>query len=108
LANPSRHGEWVAAVGARLAQTRKALDPPMTQADLASFLNVSQGAVGNWESGRSLADIGAMTRFCDRFGVPLDWIYRGDHSNLPLRLATPLLGRTSTPSGDSPRTFAIS
>lgn len=35
-------------------------------------------------------DIEAAILLCDRFDLTLDWIYRGDPSGLPHRLATEL------------------
>jgi DNA-binding XRE family transcriptional regulator len=42
---------------------------------------VSQGSVSAWESGDPSYTIGvaAANRICDKFGVTLDFVFRGDH-----------------------------
>jgi transcriptional regulator with XRE-family HTH domain len=43
---------WKAALGARLRKARE--DVPLTQAELASLLEVGQTTVSAWESGRAV------------------------------------------------------
>jgi transcriptional regulator with XRE-family HTH domain len=93
MANPARETDWIREVGRRLAQTRIALG--LTQDDLAEQLNVSRGALGNWEQGSRLADPGAIARMARRHRVTMDWIYLGDPSGLPSQLAAKILGPRS-------------
>lgn len=98
MASPERDKDWIQIIGDRLARTRKALE--LTQEQLADELGVSRGALGNWEQGTRLPDPAAMMRFANRYGVSMDWIYRGDPSSLPQRYAANILGRTSRRSKD--------
>jgi transcriptional regulator with XRE-family HTH domain len=88
MSKPRRPSDQMMAVGQRLRVTREALG--MTQAELAAELNISASAITNWEAGIRLADVLAMGRLVERFGVTLDWIYLGDMSGLRHSLATKL------------------
>lgn len=46
----------------------------ITQTELARALQVSVGAVGNWESGKRNPDLGMMTRIADCFCVSVDYL----------------------------------
>jgi DNA-binding XRE family transcriptional regulator len=46
-----------------------------TQAGLARFLNVTQGAVSSWERGDSYPRVGTAKKMSDLYGVTLDAIY---------------------------------
>ena len=46
----------------------------ITQTELARALQVSVGAVGNWESGKRKPDLGMMTRIADCFCVSVDYL----------------------------------
>lgn len=93
MANPTRDSHWLDAVAARLAATREALS--LRQEELALQLGVSRSALANWETGRTLPDVAAMSRFAERHRITLDWIYRGDPSSLPNALAKRLLGEST-------------
>ena len=56
----------------RLKELRKR--EGITQAELARTLNVSVGAVGNWESGKRLPDIRMLHRIADCFCVTVDYL----------------------------------
>ena len=62
----------------RLRKERK-----ITQTDFATLLNVSRGAVGNWETGQRIPDTDTLSRIADFFHVTVDY----------------LLGRTDDPEG---------
>ena len=75
-------------IGKRLRMTRIALGYDGKQAEFAAEIAVLPTALSQWElayQGRTIT-IGAAIRLCDRFGLDLDWIYRGDPSGLPQRL----------------------
>lgn len=91
MPNPPRSADLRAAVAARLAAGREALG--LTQAELAAQLGVARSALGNWETGRTLPDVAAMASLAERHSLSLDWLYRGDPSSLPLRLAERLVDR---------------
>ena len=90
---PTRSSEWNREVGLRLASTRNALG--LTQEQLGNEINVSRTALGNWEKGIRLPDPAAIMRLAERFGIPMDWVYRGDPGGLPQRYAPALLGKIS-------------
>ncbi|MBC7906902.1 MAG: helix-turn-helix transcriptional regulator [Rhodospirillaceae bacterium] len=69
------------AIGARLRLTRKALG--LSQDDLADSINVGRTTYTMWEGGQRLADVLAISRMADRYGVSLDWVYRGNMAGLP-------------------------
>lgn len=46
----------------------------ITQAELARALNVSVGAVGNWESGKRSPDVHMLHRIADCFSVTVDYL----------------------------------
>ena len=46
----------------------------ITQTELARALQVSVGAVGNWESGKRKPDVKTMTRIADCFCVSVDYL----------------------------------
>lgn len=46
----------------------------ITQAELARALQVSVGAVGNWESGKRTPDIHTLHRIADCFSVTVDYL----------------------------------
>ena len=68
-------------VAKRLKLFRKSLG--MRQVDLASELGWSQQKWGQWENGRRIPNIPDMIELAERYGVTLDYVYRGDMSRLP-------------------------
>ncbi|MBB3996900.1 helix-turn-helix transcriptional regulator [Aureimonas pseudogalii] len=79
------HDTDIRAIGQRLIQTRAALG--MSQADFARFLDFSTAALSNYETGLRRPNLDQAFVIVRRTGVTLDWIYFGDRSGLPLRLA---------------------
>ena len=67
----------------------------LRQRDLAQLLNVSNGTIGNWESGTRIPDTDTLSRIADFFHVTVDY----------------LLGRTDDPEGadtaDIPGLFPV-
>lgn len=61
--------------GARLGMAIQAIGK--TQADICRALSVSPSKLGNWLRGDYYPDPYFVARFCDRFSVTADWIYRG-------------------------------
>jgi transcriptional regulator with XRE-family HTH domain len=53
---------------------------------LAAELGIFPPRWSQWENGRHLADLRAMVRLCRRYGVTLDYLYRGEESGLPKKL----------------------
>lgn len=51
------------------------------------MFGIKRAAWNNYEYGRRILDIEIAVKFCDRFHVSLDWLYRGDMSGLSVRMA---------------------
>lgn len=73
-----------AAVAERIDLVRRALN--MTQVDFASGIGLGKSAYGNWMAGK-IPNIRTALLLCDAYDLTLDWIYRGDPSNLRYNLA---------------------
>jgi transcriptional regulator with XRE-family HTH domain len=80
-----RHREQVAA---RLGITMEVLG--LKPAPLAAFLGITTSKLGNWLAARNYPDEFLICRFCDRYGVTTDWLYRGNLYGLPAELADSL------------------
>ena len=52
----------------------------LTQIDLSELLSVSQGAVGNWETGKREPDYATLRRIADYFHVTTDYLLGRDAS----------------------------
>lgn len=59
----------------RLAALREAHG--LTQKDWANANRFNYTQYNNWEKGAMRITIQNAERLCDRYGVTLDWIYRG-------------------------------
>jgi transcriptional regulator with XRE-family HTH domain len=69
----------------RLRHTREALG--LNQREFAMRANLKPNRYSQYETGARQLTIEAAQRICDEYGVTLDWLYRGDRSRLPHRLA---------------------
>jgi transcriptional regulator with XRE-family HTH domain len=76
-------------VGKRLRQARPALR--LTSKDFAASIDVRPNTYSQWETGSRLMDIMSVTALADRYGLTLDWLYRGDVDTLPHALARKLI-----------------
>ena len=54
---------------------------------LCRELDTTDEAWSQWENGKRLFDVLVAIRMKRRYGVTLDWIFDGDPSRLPPRLA---------------------
>lgn len=64
----------------RLKQLRQSRN--LTQAELATQLNVSQGTIGNWESGKRTPDIEMVVRLAQYFNISTDYLLgKSDNMN---------------------------
>lgn len=72
-------------IAARLTILRGALD--LTQASMADLIGAKPQAWGNYETGTRRIRVDEALRLCSALGVTLDWIYRGNMSQLPVELA---------------------
>lgn len=72
-------------IGMRLQLTRQAFG--MNQTEFADGAGISQHAYNQYERGHRRPNIDAAIALRDQYGITLDWIYCGDPSGLPYKLA---------------------
>lgn len=77
------------AVGVRLRQLIDALG--LSYVDAANDMGVTKNHLGNWMRGAAYPLHYSLYRFCRIRGVNTDWVYLGDPSGLPHRVAAALL-----------------
>ena len=77
-------------IGWRLRVAIEALGMNYTEA--GELFGVSKSKLGNWMRGDDYPAPYFIERFCDRFGVTADWIYRGEVSGISGELADILWG----------------
>lgn len=74
----------------RLRATREILEPGHGGASaLCEKIECSTTRWSNFEGGKRRITLDVAVKLCDRYGLTLDWIYRGDPSGLPQRLNIP-------------------
>jgi len=89
MSRAKRQLDQLEEVGRRLKAARESLG--LRTIDLCAEINVQPNTYSQWENGARLLDVFAATRMAERFGVTLDWFYRGDASGLPHGLAMKVL-----------------
>ena len=85
MAERKSEGRDRAAVGARLKLTREALGKK--QGDFARDAGIKKNTYNQYETGTNLVSLDEAHKLCDAHNLTLDWIYRGDQSNLKSSLA---------------------
>ncbi len=75
MGKPPKSAEHKAKVGERLKAARQAVEPNATQ--FAKEMGVDPRTLFKWEDGTNYPDEWFLTRFSNRTGVPLDFIFRG-------------------------------
>lgn len=65
-----------AAIGERVRAMRVAFTSDSVRT-FAKKMGVSAMAISSWETGSRRVTVESAERYCDLFGVTLDWIYRG-------------------------------
>ena len=84
--------EWdtsLEAIGKRIEATRLALGYTNASA-FARLVGISVPALGNYERGERRPNVDQALQIVRATGATLDWIYRGDRSGLPHRIAAHL------------------
>ena len=76
--------DQVNVIAKRLITLREAVEP--SAAELCRRTGLAANRWSQYESGERPITLAAATILCDKYGVTLDWIYRGDESGLPARL----------------------
>ena len=77
-----------AAIGKRLALARTVVGT--NQEDFAGKAGIAQNTYNQYERGKKRPSIDNAMKLCDTYLLTLDWIYMGDPSGLPYRLADSL------------------
>lgn len=83
-------------IGRRLKATRQALG--LRARDIHRATGIGESTWSQYENGRRFPDLLQMLPFADRFGVPLDWIYRGILTAVPFELAQGILEQMNSPT----------
>ena len=78
-------GTHAGAIGLRLRLTRDVL--ALSQAEFADRCGIARNTYNQYEQGKNVPQLLIAIAMCERFDLTLDWIYRGDPSGLPYRLA---------------------
>jgi transcriptional regulator with XRE-family HTH domain len=73
------------AVAARLQLTRDALGKK--QGEFAEAAGIKKNTYNQYETAKNLISLDEAHKLCDAHNLTLDWIYRGDQSNLRAVLA---------------------
>ncbi len=87
---PERNEHWKQEVGRRLALWRDVVRG-QNQVDFAVEIGLPQPRLSNWETGLRLVDLAIACDLADRFGLTLDYLYRGQTGTLPHDQAQRLL-----------------
>lgn len=82
----SDRGESLSDIGWRISVLREALGYP-NAAQFAAYVGWTPQQLNNYQRGSKRPEVTMATRLCNRTGVTLDWIYRGERAGLPLHLA---------------------
>lgn len=84
--DPDDTGDLAADVARRLSLARRALG--MTQQEFGARAGLSQPQYNQFETGKRRLTIEAALQLCHVYNLTLDYLYRGDPSGLPYKLAT--------------------
>lgn len=88
-------------VGRRLRTLREALG--LSAKAMCEALTVAPNTWSQWESGKRMADLSAMSRLWDHFGATLEYTYLGRTDTLPFELAMKVRERLAQSSVGSSR-----
>lgn len=80
-------GDHAADTARRLRYTRAALGVE-DQREFGEAAGLEQSLYNRFETGKRLLTLQAAMKLCARYSLTLDWLYRGDPSSLPYKLAT--------------------
>lgn len=79
------------AIAERLIATREALG--YDQSEYADIAKIARNTYNQYERAKGRPQLDEALKLCETFNLTLDWIYRGDPSGLPMRIATVLFAR---------------
>ncbi len=80
--DPEDTGNMLQDVARRLRRLRKRVHR-VEQEEFAQPLGVSQSGYSNFDSGKRPLTLRVALKLCEHYDLSLDWLYRGDPSNLP-------------------------
>lgn len=86
MIDPEDTGDHAQDVARRLRLTRLALRIE-DQRDFGEPAGISQSLYNRFETGTRLLTLQAALKLCQTYDLSLDWLYRGDPSGLPYKLA---------------------
>ena len=81
------------AIAARLRATRRALGAD-NQQEFGDQAGILQSNYSQYENGHKRPSVDAAIALCEAYNLTLDWIYRGDPSGLPYKLAAAIQNQT--------------
>jgi transcriptional regulator with XRE-family HTH domain len=81
MAGGANNSQLTNEVAKRLTLARKAYG--FDQREFGERAGLSQPQYNQFETGRRLLTLAAAMMLCDEYNLTLDWIYRGEPSNLP-------------------------
>jgi transcriptional regulator with XRE-family HTH domain len=85
MGDASGSGRDQVAIARRLQITRKALG--LKQGEFADRAGIARNAYNQFDLGKRLLTLQRGHQLCDEYKLTLDWLFRGDPSALPSRLA---------------------
>lgn len=85
MAERSTDGTSAAAIGARLRLTREVVG--ISQSELADKCGIARNTYNQYETGKNIPQLDKAIVLCRELSLTLDWIYLGDPSGFPYRLA---------------------
>ena len=81
----SRNPSQLAQIGDRLLRARTALG--LNQRQFALQAEIAANTYNQWERAIGRPSLDQAMKLCDAHGLTLDYIFRGDISGLPMRIA---------------------
>jgi transcriptional regulator with XRE-family HTH domain len=97
MIDPEDIGDLTLDVARRLRRTREALG--VDQQEFGTRAGLSQPQYNQYEKGKRRLTLEAALLLCNEYNLNLDWLYRGDPSNLPYKLAAKIRNDRESPTG---------
>lgn len=88
MSRQPRKDELKMDVGRRLRAAREAMG--LTAKELCAAVGIQANRYSQWETGKNLLDPVVALQIAERYGISLDYLYRGDLSGLKHSVAAKL------------------